>query len=210
MYLLVLQMILLLFCHIFLSYSVTLCTCPYIAQRIKQACVPVMCDCILLESPYILLDPLIINFVVLFGITKRSNTHYYSSCVQCISSSITQVYLPTHFGGRFENKFTRNMLLIRSFYMPIRFSRNINSSLDPTYSQLNSFTGWFLYFRVVVVLVVVELLHLRISAILNFKTSKTFYQAFRDSQTFCSCHFMDFKKLRCVPLYKGNSINHSK
>ena len=73
------------------------------------------------------------------------------------------------------------MLLIRSFYMPIRFSRNINSSLDPTYSQLNSFTGWFLYFRVVVVLVVVELLHLRISAILNFKTSKTFYQAFRDS-----------------------------
>ena len=56
------------------------------------------------------------------------------------------------------------MLLIRSFYMPIRFSRNINSSLDPTYSQLNNFTGWFLYFRVVVVLVVVvELLRLRIS-----------------------------------------------
>ena len=171
-----------------------------------------MCDCILLESPYILLDPLIINFLVLFGITKRSNTHYYSSCVAAVYKQQYYIGIPTHFGGRFENKFTRNMLLIRSFYMPIRFSRNINSSLDPTYSQLNSFTGWFLsvFQSSCCISSVVELLHLRISAILNFKTSKTFYQAFRDSQTFCSCHFMDFKKLRCVPLYKGNSINHSK
>ena len=105
------------------------------------------------------------------------------------------------------------MLLIRSSYMPIRFSRNINSSLDPTYSQLNNFTGWFLYFRVVVVLVV--------------GSSRAITSAY-----FCHTQFQNFKKLstrhfeiarhfvlailwisKSWDVYhyiKGNPINHSK